>query len=74
MRLVILLGAAAGRAIEWSEDAVPRKLTLPLGKLDPEIGELTVEYSLFAHDSSEAFYVPSQYNNLQVIKGLLAAQ
>ncbi|QHJ81465.1 MAG: hypothetical protein [Bacteriophage sp.] len=82
MRLIMLLGAAHGTVVE-SEDT-PHYYSVAKrehvhheleGDEYPSKAEtLHYGYILFAHGPEEAYYVPSGFNNLQVIKGLLAAQ
>lgn len=82
MRLIMLLGAAHGTVIE-SEEIPVRYSVAKYHKVSEawvhdelriECRTMYHEYALFAHGPEEAYYVPRGFNNLQVIKGLLAAQ
>lgn len=81
MRLIMLLGTAHGRVVEC--EYTPQRFTIPKREHSRKMTEvgcrlgfetITYEYVLFAHGPEEAYYVPRGFNNLQVVKGLLAAQ
>ncbi len=84
MRLILLLGAAHGTVVEHEDTPRyfrttkrERVYTMPLddcGNKRQVFETITYEYVLFAHGPEEAYYIPRGFNNLQVVKGLLAAQ
>lgn len=82
MRLIMLLGAAHGTVVESGEVPVNFRVarwgkvtsTLEHDGLEFRCDKLYYEYVLVAHGPEEAYYVPRGFSQLQVIKGLLAAQ
>ena len=66
MRLVLVLGHADGRVIEWLEDAAPKQVRPPYNREG-----LTQTYNLVGFVGNEAYYVPEYTTAAQAIKQLL---
>lgn len=65
MRLVLVLGHADGRVIEWSDDAAPKQVRPPFNRQG-----LTQVYNLVGFVGNEAYYVPEYTTAAQAIKQL----
>lgn len=66
MKLVLVLGLADGRVIEWPDDAALKFVKPPVNR-----DGITQTYHLVGFVGYEAYYVPEYTTAAQVIKTLL---
>lgn len=65
MKLVLVLGLADGRVIEWN-DAAPKQVKPPVNREG-----VTQTYSLVGFVGNEAYYIPEYTTAAQAIKQLV---
>lgn len=75
MRLIYVLGPAHGKVEEftpaWGDSWLPPEYRKqPLGKVDPELGELFVEYVVISFNKMEAHYIPKGLSKSEAIRTL----
>lgn len=75
MRLIYVLGTAHGKVEEftpaWGDSWLPPEYRKqPLGKSDPELGELFVTYVVAYFDKKEAYYIPTMMGTGMAIRNL----
>lgn len=63
MKLVLVLGLADGRVIEWADDAAPKFVKPPVNREG-----VTQTYSLVGFVGNEAYYIPEHTTAAQSIK------
>lgn len=63
MKLVLVLGLADGRVIEWPDDAAPKFVKPPVNREG-----VTQTYSLVGFVGNEAYYTPEYTTAAQAIK------
>lgn len=73
MKLIYVLGPAHGKVEDFKPPLgaawLPPEFTRqPIGKSDPDLGELHVRYDLVQFDRKEAYYIPHQMSKGYAIK------